>query len=90
MSIVTDFSPLFLKVAGERYVYKFVCNSEALFSMAFPDNQRPSLKADPDAIPPPSEEEGLPLPSFEEEGPYLTDGGEQGARGLAFPEGYLY
>ncbi|XP_035006538.1 ETS translocation variant 5 isoform X1 [Hippoglossus stenolepis] len=78
------------KVAGERYVYKFVCNSEALFSMAFPDNQRPSLKADPDAIPPPSEEEGLPLPSFEEEGPYLADGGEQGARGLAFPEGYLY
>uniref|UniRef100_A0A8C7D2Q3 ETS variant transcription factor 5a n=1 Tax=Oncorhynchus kisutch TaxID=8019 RepID=A0A8C7D2Q3_ONCKI len=28
------------KVAGERYVYKFVCDPEALFSMAFPDNQR--------------------------------------------------
>ena len=34
------------KVAGERYVYKFVCDPEALFSMAFPDNHRPVLKAD--------------------------------------------
>lgn len=34
------------KVAGERYVYKFVCDPDALFTMAFPDNQRPILKAD--------------------------------------------
>ncbi|XP_066301151.1 ETS translocation variant 1-like isoform X1 [Branchiostoma lanceolatum] len=34
------------KVAGERYVYKFTCDPEALFSMAFPDNQRPVLKTD--------------------------------------------
>uniref|UniRef100_UPI00358E0B10 ETS translocation variant 1-like n=1 Tax=Myxine glutinosa TaxID=7769 RepID=UPI00358E0B10 len=34
------------KVAGERYVYKFVCDPGALFSMAFPDHQRPILKAD--------------------------------------------
>ena len=34
------------KVAGERYVYKFVCNPEALFTMAFPDNQRPVLKTE--------------------------------------------
>lgn len=33
------------KVAGERYVYKFVCDPEALFSLAFPDNHRPNLKA---------------------------------------------
>ncbi|KAM9334355.1 ETS translocation variant 5-like [Symphorus nematophorus] len=78
------------KVAGERYVYKFVCNPEALFSMAFPDNQRPSLKADPDAVPPPSEEDGLPLPSYEEEGPYLPEGGEQCIQGLAFPDTYPY
>lgn len=26
------------KVSGERYVYKFVCNPEALFSMAFTPN----------------------------------------------------
>ncbi|KAK6970125.1 ETS translocation variant 1, partial [Biomphalaria glabrata] len=34
------------KVAGERYVYKFVCDPEALFTMAFPDNHRPMLKGD--------------------------------------------
>nr|AAD50433.1 Ets related protein ERM [Danio rerio] len=38
------------KVAGERYVYKFVCDPDALFSMAFPDNQRASLKAEPDSL----------------------------------------
>ncbi|ELT91859.1 hypothetical protein CAPTEDRAFT_46009, partial [Capitella teleta] len=34
------------KVAGERYVYKFVCDPDALFTMAFPDNHRPVLKSD--------------------------------------------
>ncbi|XP_006813102.1 ets-related protein isoform X1 [Saccoglossus kowalevskii] len=34
------------KVAGERYVYKFVCDPEALFTMAFPDNARPVLKTE--------------------------------------------
>ena len=33
--------------AGERYVYKFVCDPEALFTMAFPDNQRLVLKTKP-------------------------------------------
>uniref|UniRef100_A0A8D0D0D1 ETS domain-containing protein n=1 Tax=Sander lucioperca TaxID=283035 RepID=A0A8D0D0D1_SANLU len=75
------------KVAGERYVYKFVCNPEALFSMAFPDNQRPSLKADPDAVLAPCEEDGVPPPSYEDEGPYLAEGAEQG---LAFPDGYPF
>uniref|UniRef100_A0A3B5MUK0 ETS domain-containing protein n=1 Tax=Xiphophorus couchianus TaxID=32473 RepID=A0A3B5MUK0_9TELE len=78
------------KVAGERYVYKFVCNPDALFSMAFPENHRPSLKADLDAILPPSEEDGFPLPSYEDEGPYLMDGGEQCVQGLAFPDSYPY
>ena len=32
------------KVAGERYVYKFVCDPEALFSMAFPETNRPLLR----------------------------------------------
>ncbi|XP_077993728.1 ETS translocation variant 1-like isoform X1 [Glandiceps talaboti] len=36
------------KVAGERYVYKFVCDPEALFTMAFPENGRPVLKPAPD------------------------------------------
>ncbi|XP_038154839.1 ETS translocation variant 5-like isoform X1 [Cyprinodon tularosa] len=79
-----------VKVAGERYVYKFVCNPDALFSMAFLENQRPSLKADLDAILPPSEEDGFPLPSYEEEGPYLVDGGEQCVQGLGFPDSYPY
>ncbi|XP_041834947.1 ETS translocation variant 5-like isoform X2 [Melanotaenia boesemani] len=78
------------KVAGERYVYKFVCNPDALFSMAFPENQRPSLKADLEASHFPSEEEGLPLPSYEEEGPYLVEGAEQCIQGLAFPDSYPY
>jgi len=34
------------KVAGERYVYRFICDPEALFTMAFPDNQRPVLKSE--------------------------------------------
>ena len=34
------------KVAGERYVYQFICDPEALFSMAFPDNQHPILKSE--------------------------------------------
>lgn len=78
------------KVAGERYVYKFVCNPDALFSMAFPENQRPSIKADPDAAPPTSDEEGLVLPPFEEEGPYLPDVTEQCMMGLAFPDTFPY
>ncbi|XP_013875489.1 ETS translocation variant 5 isoform X2 [Austrofundulus limnaeus] len=78
------------KVAGERYVYKFVCNPDALFSMAFPENQRPSLKVDLDAVLPPTEEDGFPLPGYEEEGPYLVDGAEQCVQGLAFPDSYPY
>ncbi|XP_061744975.1 ETS translocation variant 5-like [Nerophis ophidion] len=78
------------KVAGERYVYKFVCNPQALFSLAFPDNQRPSLKPDPDAPLPAAEEDGLALPAYEEEGPYLADGSEQCIQRLAFPDSCLY
>lgn len=78
------------QVAGERYVYKFVCNPDALFSMAFPENQRPSLKVDLDAVLPPSEDDCFPLPSYEEEGPYLVEGAEQCVRGLAFPDSYPY
>ncbi|XP_075872923.1 ETS translocation variant 5-like [Nelusetta ayraudi] len=78
------------KVAGERYVYKFVCNPEALFSMAFPDNQRPSLKADPDAMLPAGDDDGFALPGYEEEGPYLAEGVEQCIQGLAFPDSYPY
>ncbi|XP_025022262.1 ETS translocation variant 5 isoform X2 [Python bivittatus] len=59
------------KVAGERYVYKFVCDPDALFSMAFPDNQRPFLKAEPDCHV--NEDDTLPLTHFEDNSAYLLD-----------------
>ncbi|XP_055361146.1 ETS translocation variant 5a isoform X2 [Betta splendens] len=78
-----------VKVAGERYVYKFVCDPEALFSMAFPDNQRPNLKADPDSVPG-LDDDTVPLTHYDEAAPYLLDGGEQCVAGLPFPDGYGY
>ncbi|XP_072301106.1 ETS translocation variant 5a isoform X3 [Eucyclogobius newberryi] len=77
------------KVAGERYVYKFVCDPEALFSMAFPDNQRPNLKADPDSLPG-LDDDTVPLTHYEDAAPYLLEGGEQCVAGLPFQEGYGY
>ncbi|CAL8291172.1 unnamed protein product [Lota lota] len=77
------------KVAGERYVYKFVCNPEALFSMAFPDNQRPSLKGDPGApplLPPPGDQDPCPGAGACYDEAYPPDG--QGA--LAFSDSYPY
>ncbi|XP_051999042.1 ETS translocation variant 5-like isoform X3 [Xyrauchen texanus] len=76
------------KVAGERYVYKFVCDPEALFSMAFPDNQRPNLKVDPDGLPG-VDDDTLPLTHYDE-ATYLVDGGEQCVAGMSFPDGYVY
>ncbi|XP_021095889.1 ETS translocation variant 4 isoform X3 [Heterocephalus glaber] len=59
------------KVAGERYVYKFVCDPEALFSLAFPDNQRPALKAEFEW--PVSEEDTVPLSHLDESAAYLPE-----------------
>ena len=36
--------------AGERYVYKFVCDPEALFQMALAENHRNALKAEAAAV----------------------------------------
>lgn len=33
-------------MSGERYVYKFVCDPEALFQMALAENHRNALKAE--------------------------------------------
>ncbi|XP_060785927.1 ETS translocation variant 5a isoform X3 [Neoarius graeffei] len=77
------------KVAGERYVYKFVCDPEALFSMAFPDNQRPNIKADPDGLPV-VDDDALPITRYDEGSSYLVDGGEQCVSGMPFPDGYVY
>ncbi|XP_078010817.1 ETS translocation variant 5 isoform X2 [Phascolarctos cinereus] len=74
------------KVAGERYVYKFVCDPDALFSMAFPDNQRPFLKAESDC--PLNEEETLPLTHFEDNPAYLLD--MDRCPSLPYAEGFAY
>ncbi|XP_030637880.1 ETS translocation variant 5b isoform X1 [Chanos chanos] len=80
------------KVAGERYVYKFVCDPDALFSMAFPDNQRPCLKADPDGLHVP-EDDTVPLSHYDDGGssaPYPGDGRDQCLGVPAFPENYSF
>ncbi|XP_029400459.1 ETS translocation variant 5 isoform X3 [Mus pahari] len=74
------------KVAGERYVYKFVCDPDALFSMAFPDNQRPFLKAESEC--PLSEEDTLPLTHFEDSPAYLLD--MDRCSSLPYAEGFAY
>lgn len=80
-----------MQVAGERYVYKFVCDPDALFSMAFPDNQRPSLKADPDGMQVP-EDDTVPLSHFDETNsvPYPADARDQCLVGPSFPENYAF
>lgn len=47
------------KVAGERYVYKFVCDPEALFIMAFPDGLHTQLRV---SLPPPHDQRQPPPP----------------------------
>ncbi|XP_074888409.1 ETS translocation variant 5 isoform X2 [Buteo buteo] len=74
------------KVAGERYVYKFVCDPDALFSMAYPDNQRPFLKTEPDC--PVPEEETVPLTHFEDSPAYLLEMDPCGS--LPYAEGFAY
>ncbi|XP_028635515.1 ETS translocation variant 5 isoform X1 [Grammomys surdaster] len=74
------------KVAGERYVYKFVCDPDALFSMAFPDNQRPFLKAESEC--PLNEEDTLPLTHFEDNPAYLLD--MDRCSSLPYAEGFAY
>uniref|UniRef100_K7FDI2 ETS variant transcription factor 4 n=1 Tax=Pelodiscus sinensis TaxID=13735 RepID=K7FDI2_PELSI len=74
------------KVAGERYVYKFVCEPEALFSLAFPDNQRPALKAEFERQI--SEEDTVPLSHLDENTAYLQDLG--GLPPQQYSKGYPY
>uniref|UniRef100_A0A672MAX9 ETS translocation variant 1-like n=1 Tax=Sinocyclocheilus grahami TaxID=75366 RepID=A0A672MAX9_SINGR len=74
------------KVAGERYVYKFVCDPEALFSMAFPDNQRPVLKTDLERQI--NEEDTVPLSHFDENMAYIQESGYCNPH--PYNEGYVY
>uniref|UniRef100_A0A8C4NCH6 ETS domain-containing protein n=2 Tax=Eptatretus burgeri TaxID=7764 RepID=A0A8C4NCH6_EPTBU len=50
------------KVAGERYVYKFVCDPDVVFSLTFADGPRGLVKAEPRF----SEENTIPLSHFDE------------------------
>ncbi|KAM3872645.1 ETS translocation variant 1 isoform 3-T3 [Diretmus argenteus] len=74
------------KVAGERYVYKFVCDPEALFSMAFPDNQRPVLKTDMERQI--NEEDTVPLSHFDENMAYVQEAPY--CQPHPYSEGYVY
>ncbi|XP_061912906.1 ETS translocation variant 4 isoform X3 [Entelurus aequoreus] len=73
------------KVAGERYVYKFVCEPEALISLAFPDNQRPGLKAEFERYV--NEEDTVPLSHLDEGTPYNP---ADGAGAQTYSKGYMY
>lgn len=68
------------QVAGERYVYKFVCEPEALISLAFPDNQRPNLKAEFERYI--NEEDTVPLSHLDE---HAHNMGPQ-----SYSKGYMY
>ncbi|NXA06064.1 ETV5 protein, partial [Sapayoa aenigma] len=74
------------QVAGERYVYKFVCDPDALFSMAYPDNQRPFLKTEPDC--PVPEEETVPLTHFEDSPAFHLE--MDPCSSLPYAEGFAY
>ncbi|XP_057683033.1 ETS translocation variant 4 isoform X1 [Corythoichthys intestinalis] len=80
------------KVAGERYVYKFVCEPEALISLAFPDNQRPSLKGELERYV--NEEDTVPLSHLDDGGtPYhAAEHTPHGGAGPPQPyaKGYMY
>nr|XP_030112231.3 ETS translocation variant 4 isoform X2 [Taeniopygia guttata] len=70
------------KVAGERYVYKFVCEPQALFSMALPEQQRPALKAEL------GEEDTAPLSHLGDNGSYLPELGSFPPQ--LYSKGYTY
>ncbi|TKS89431.1 ETS translocation variant 4 [Collichthys lucidus] len=74
------------KVAGERYVYKFVCEPEALISLAFPDNQRPSLKAEFERYV--NEEDTVPLSHLDEA--YTAEQAPQNMGPQPYSKGYMY
>uniref|UniRef100_A0A8C9VPA5 ETS variant transcription factor 4 n=1 Tax=Scleropages formosus TaxID=113540 RepID=A0A8C9VPA5_SCLFO len=76
------------KVAGERYVYKFVCEPEALISLAFPDNQRPSLKAEFERYV--NEEDTVPLSHLDEGMVYSSEQVANHMGPQPYAKGYMY
>lgn len=80
--------PISPQVAGERYVYKFVCEPEALISLAFPDNQRPSLKVEFERYV--NEEDTVPLSHLDDGVPYTTEQAPQNMGPQPYSKGYMY
>ncbi|KAL4608790.1 ETS translocation variant 4 [Arapaima gigas] len=76
------------KVAGERYVYKFVCEPEALISLAFPDSQRPSLKAEFERYV--NEEDTVPLSHLDEGVAYHSEQVASHIGPKPYSKGYMY
>ncbi|XP_051969230.1 ETS translocation variant 4 isoform X2 [Xyrauchen texanus] len=76
------------KVAGERYVYKFVCEPEALISLAFPDNQRPSLKAEFERYV--NEEDTVPLSHLDDGVSYPSEPAATNMGSQPYSKGYMY
>ncbi|XP_058262065.1 ETS translocation variant 4 isoform X1 [Hemibagrus wyckioides] len=76
------------KVAGERYVYKFVCEPEALISLAFPDNQRPSVKAEFERYV--NEEDTVPLSHLDEGVSYPSEPAATNLGPQPYSKGYMY
>uniref|UniRef100_A0A671MKK5 ETS variant transcription factor 4 n=1 Tax=Sinocyclocheilus anshuiensis TaxID=1608454 RepID=A0A671MKK5_9TELE len=76
------------KVACECYVYKFVCEPEALISLAFPDNQRPSLKAEFERYV--NEEDTVPLSHLDEGVSYPSEPAATNMGPQSYSKGYMY
>ncbi len=85
--LYTDIN-FFFQVAGERYVYKFVCEPEALISLAFPDNQRPSLKAEFERYV--NEEDTVPLSHLDEGASYPPEQAATNMGPQSYSKGYMY
>lgn len=78
----------FPQVAGERYVYKFVCEPEAMISLAFPDNQRPSLKAEFERYV--NEEDTVPLSHLDDGASYPPEPAATNMGPQSYSKGYMY
>ncbi|XP_038846268.1 ETS translocation variant 4-like isoform X1 [Salvelinus namaycush] len=76
------------KVAGERYVYKFVCEPEALISLAFPDSHRPGLKAEFERYV--NEEDTVPLSHMDERASYPQEQAPPNMGAQPYSKGYMY
>ncbi|NXN13498.1 ETV4 protein, partial [Indicator maculatus] len=72
------------KVAGERYVYKFICEPQALLSLAC--RERPAPRAEPERQV--SEEDTLPLSHLDESATYQLE--PRSLPPQLYSKGYMY